>query len=358
MRILDSTVQLSATHVYQQTSVRQESFEAWVGEAPRSRPASPSSLPEETQPQPAAAAAPPVEGSSEQNEVSEAVIDRDAIDRLLLEKHFGKGKGLHLGSIKQAYADGSAEAASTQAVARQQVQQQVKGEQSPTAAPAAPAEGWGLRYDLVELHTESESTSFQASARVTTADGRTIDVDAALSMARTEAQLTEVHVRAGDAAKVDPLVLNLQGGAASFSGQTTFDLDGDGATETVAQLGGGSAYLALDKNGNGMVDSGKELFGPSTGSGFGELAALDQDGNGWVDEGDSAYQSLRLWNQEAGTLSSLSTANVGAIYARSAATPFDLKDASGALQASVAETGLFLREDGSAGTVQHVDLVA
>lgn len=58
-----------------------------------------------------------------------------------------------------------------------------------------------------------------------------------------------------------------------------------------------------------------------------------------------------------GTLGTLRAAGVGAIYTRAAPTPFEVRDAGGAPQASVAETGLFLREDGTAGTMQHVDLV-
>jgi hypothetical protein len=203
-----------------------------------------------------------------------------------------------------------------------------------------------------------QATAFSAVAQVTTSDGRTIQVQAALAMEQTQVTSSEIHLRAGDAAKVDPLVLNLQGGAAGFAGTTSFDLNGDGTRETVAALGPGSAYLALDRNGNGAIDSGAELFGPSSGSGFGELAALDQDGNGWVDEGDAAFSALRLWSPGSGSLSPLAAAGVGALYTGAVATPFDLKSSSGALQASVAQTGLFLREDGTAGTVQHVDLVA
>jgi hypothetical protein len=172
-----------------------------------------------------------------------------------------------------------------------------------------------------------------------------------------QAQLTssEVHLRAGDA-QVDPLVLNLRAGAAGLAGATSFDLNGDGAKETVAALAPGSAYLALDQNGNGLIDSGAELFGPSTGSGFGELSALDQDRNGWVDEGDPAFSRLRLWSPASGQLSPLAAAGVGALYTAAVATPFDLRTAEGRLLGRVAQTGLFLREDGTAGTIQHVDL--
>ena len=151
-------------------------------------------------------------------------------------------------------------------------------------------------------------------------------------------------------------MLNLAGGAAALAGRATFDLDADGAAESTAGLASGSAWLAMDRNGDGAIGSGAELFGPTTGSGFGELAALDQDGNGWVDEGDAAFSSLRLWRPD-GFLATLRGAGVGALSTRAVATPYALT-AGGAVAGRIAETGLFLREDGSAGTVQHVDLVA
>ncbi len=52
----------------------------------------------------------------------------------------------------------------------------------------------------------------------------------------------------------------------------------------IQQLAQGQYYLAKDSNNNGAVDSGKELFGPTTGQGFAELAAYDEDENGLIDQ--------------------------------------------------------------------------
>ena len=54
-------------------------------------------------------------------------------------------------------------------------------------------------------------------------------------------------------------------------------------------LGSGSGFLALDKNGNGKIDDGSELFGTKSGDGFADLAEYDSDGNGWIDEKGRVY---------------------------------------------------------------------
>mgnify|MGYP000465316364 CR=1 FL=1 len=54
-------------------------------------------------------------------------------------------------------------------------------------------------------------------------------------------------------------------------------------------LQGGSGYLALNKNGDGVINDGSELFGTASGDGFYDLSMYDEDGNGWIDENDHAY---------------------------------------------------------------------
>jgi len=362
MRIASSTVELAAAHASSSRTSRTEAFQAWVGDEPPRGAAVAPGRPALAAPlaamaaaaspsaQPATPAADPTTTADEEGR--QRGTPRDELDLAILRRTFRLERTLSRAAreIRSAYADPGP----AQQAARLQA-----ADRAPTAAPAQPPTpaGWGLRYDLTETSVQQEATTFSAAAQVTTGDGRTIQVQAALAMERTQVQTSQVQLRAGDA-KVDPLVLNLQGGAASFSGTTRFDLNGDGTQETVAALGPGSAYLALDRNGNGTIDSGAELFGPSTGSGFAELSALDQDGNGWIDEGDAAFSQLQLWSPGSATPSPLQAAHVGAIYTGAVATPFDLTSAGGALQGSVAQTGLFLREDGTAGTVQHVDLVA
>lgn len=85
-----------------------------------------------------------------------------------------------------------------------------------------------------------------------------------------------------------------------------FDIDGDGTEEQVAWTAMGShlAFLALDRNGNGKIDNGKELFSnytfPGVGNGF---AALNQEAKRWgnpglIHERQPLYEKLLLWEDE------------------------------------------------------------
>lgn len=241
-----------------------------------------------------------------------------------------------------------------------------KGSATPPAAAAAanpPPAGFGVEYDRHESYTEQEQTTFSASGTVTTADGRQIAFQLELNMQRSYHEESDVSLRLGDAArKTDPLVLNFSGTAAQLSDQRfAFDLNADGSTEQINFAAAGSAFLAFDRNADGVVNNGSELFGPSSGNGFNELAALDGDSNGWIDENDSAFKNLRLWSRNSigeNTLQSLSQAGVGAISLSHIATPFDIKTNANQLLGSIRSTGIFLQEDGSAGTIQQLDLTA
>jgi hypothetical protein len=236
---------------------------------------------------------------------------------------------------------------------------------APAPAPAVPAPGapgragWGLEHDVREEIRVAEITRFEARGEVTTSDGRRIAMDLELEMARLEVQTRSASVRAGDARKVDPLVVNLTGGPVAFDGRHDFDLDADGRPESIARLGPASAYLAIDRDGDGAVADGRELFGPATGDGFAELAAHDADGNGWIDEADPVFRELLLWRPgeggDGGTLVGAAAAGLGAIHVGRVATVFSV-GSGGAAVAEVAETGVYVKEDGTPATIQHVDL--
>jgi hypothetical protein len=223
--------------------------------------------------------------------------------------------------------------------------------------------GFGLQYDSVETRSEQETMQYSAAGVVRTAEGAEIQFSVALSMSRSFASEQRVHFEVGDTrALQDPLVLNFGGSAASLSStRFAFDVDSDGEAEQMPLLGAGQAFLARDANNNGTVDDGSELFGPATGSGFDELASLDVDGNGWIDEADATFAQLRLWTPEAegsGSLATLAERGVGAISVNAVATPFALNDEANEALGQVKSTGVYLADDGTAGTVQQVDVTA
>ncbi|MDR2208344.1 MAG: VCBS repeat-containing protein [Azoarcus sp.] len=217
----------------------------------------------------------------------------------------------------------------------------------------------GLTYERYSSYTETEMSSFSAQGMVRTADGREINFQLDLTMFR--AYHTEEHVKFNIGKPEDPLVLNFAGTAAELSNMTfKFDLFGNGQEVDMRALTSGSGFLAFDRNGDGRVNDGRELFGTSSGNGFSDLAALDDDGNGWIDENDRAFRSLYVWNKDANgndVLTSLKNAGVGAIALTYANTPFSLKDANNNLLGQITDTSVFLMEKGGVGTVQKVDVV-
>ena len=123
----------------------------------------------------------------------------------------------------------------------------------------------------------------------------------------------------------------------------------------------GSGFLVLDKNGDGRINDGSELFGPQSGSGFGELRAYDTDGNGWIDENDAIFDKLLVWSRDASgkdQLYKLKDLGIGAIYLGDTKTEFSMKGAGNTTQGVMRSTSFFLRENGSTGTVHHIDLMA
>jgi hypothetical protein len=226
------------------------------------------------------------------------------------------------------------------------------------AASTAQAAQFGIAYDRTETRTESEETHFEASGTIQTVDGKRIDFNLALSMARSETTTSSVSLRAGNAVSKDPLVINFSGETASLSSQRfSFDLMGDGQQVDMPLLGQGSGFLVLDAVDSGKVTSGKQLFGPASGDGFTDLAKYDGDASGWIDEADAVFDRLGVWTPDAsggGSVRSLRDAGVGALYLGRTATPFTLKD--GAALGAVRSTGVYVAEDGRVGTMQQVDV--
>ena len=123
-------------------------------------------------------------------------------------------------------------------------------------------------------------------------------------------------------------------------------------------LGQACGFLAYDKNGDGIINDGNELFGAKSGDGFKDLSVYDADGNGWIDEADPIFDRLKIWSKDASgkdQLVGLGVRGIGAIFLGHAPTEFSLKDLANETDGVIRSTGVFLREDGSAGTIQQVD---
>lgn len=227
-----------------------------------------------------------------------------------------------------------------------------------------PRNGFSITTETATM--EKESVSYSAVGEVKTADGKIISFDLNLSMSRS----TESYMQSTIGFKpevfqtnrlVDPLVINYAGTAASLTNEKfDFDLDSDGKTDRISFAGSGNGFLALDKNGDGKINDGSELFGPQSGNGFDELRKYDEDGNGWIDEADSVYEKLQVWTKDNNgndILYKLKDLDIGAIYLNDTKTQYGMYDASGNQQGMMQSSSIFLKDSGGAGTISHIDLL-
>ena len=355
MKIADSTVLLGASHASQQRYELKERLRAWIGNASSEENGGRRALPE----RPPAASSVQLSDAGKATQSNEADAIQQGIDaanndpRLKLLRAMIAlltGKDVNILDLSDYVGDATPATPPQQSAA------------TTTNTNTAPqSAGYGVEYERHESYSESEQTSFSATGIVRTSDGKEIRFDLSLSLSRSYQVESSTSLRLGDARqKRDPLIVNFAGTAAQLTSQRfRFDLDADGKGENINFATGGSGFLAIDRNGDGKIGDGSELFGASSGNGFAELAQFDSDHNGWIDENDSAYAQLRVWSKdEAGNdrIVSLKQADVGAINVTGVDSPFSFKDGNNDLQAQVRASSVFLSDSGRAGSVQQVDL--
>ncbi len=168
----------------------------------------------------------------------------------------------------------------------------------------------------------------------------------------------------------DPLTFDLDGdGLETIALNTTnpimFDHDGDGNQTATGWISPDDAFLVLDRNGNGTIDNGTELFGDSTPvpdgqggtrnavDGFDALAAQDTNADGVVNNQDANFANLRLWrdlNQngtsEAGELTTLAQNNIASISVAKTENNTLLPNGN-----VIADLGHYTKTDGTEGTL-------
>lgn len=237
-------------------------------------------------------------------------------------------------------------------------------------SPASSLDGAGSAQPVYQVntltnqyyHREEEHTAFSTTGMVKTADGRELSFNLEVAMSRSFEEYYEETYSTGMVTYCDPLVVNLDTNIAQVSDQKFFfDLDQDGEEEEISSLQSGSGFLALDLNGDGVINDGGELFGTQSGNGFADLAKYDKDGNGWIDEADEIWEKLLIWTKDEDgndKLYHLSDLGVGAIGLGNVSTQFALNsEQNNQHNAMIRNTGIFLYENGNVSTVQHLDLV-
>ena len=166
------------------------------------------------------------------------------------------------------------------------------------------------------------------------------------------------------APRIDPLVLDLDGDGIETTSTRNgsvilFDHDGDGIKTGTGWVKPDDGWLVLDRNGNGAIDSGRELFGVNTiksngqlaKDGFDALKDLDLNHDNKIDSIDDVFANLRIWrdlNQDGvsqgNELSTLGDNSITAININSTAVRNDL--GNGNIQTAA---GSFTRSNGTTG---------
>ena len=171
----------------------------------------------------------------------------------------------------------------------------------------------------------------------------------------------------------DPLTLDLDGDgietvASNGHKGALFDHSNDGIRTATGWINKDDGLLVYDRNGDGVVNNGGELFGDNTllkngeraANGYQALADLDDNGDGKVDAADSAFAKLRVWrdlNQDGisqeGELLTLNEAKVKALNLANKNSDRDLGNGN-----SLAEEGTYTDSDGNEKQMGDLNLAA
>ena len=165
--------------------------------------------------------------------------------------------------------------------------------------------------------------------------------------------------------RVDPLIFDLDGDGIKTTSldqsRAYFDLDNNGFAERTAWVDASDGLLVLDRNNDGQITSGQELFGDQTllangrraDSGFEALREFDSNRDGRIDAKDEVYSKLKIWRDlngdgisQAEELKALGDYNIASISLSS--TSSNASDVMNNIQRRV---GSFIKTDGSGGVI-------
>lgn len=166
---------------------------------------------------------------------------------------------------------------------------------------------------------------------------------------------------------ISPIVLDLDGDGVETIGVNAgayFDHDGNGFAESTGWVGADDGLLVWDRNSDGRINDGKELFGSETllsdgtkaANGYQALSELDSNADGKIDISDAAFASLKVWKDldgdgysAASELITLTDAGVQSINTGSTSSTY--VDPNGNAHKL---TGSFTKTDGMIGATADV----
>lgn len=160
---------------------------------------------------------------------------------------------------------------------------------------------------------------------------------------------------------IDPIMLDLDNDGIETTDIIEgiyFDHDQDGFAEATAWVGEDDGLLVMDRNGNGTIDDGSELFGNYTplsdgstaNDGYEALTDLDSNSDGVIDANDEEFSSLQVLKGD-GTLLKLEEAGIQSISLDYTET--DITDENENQQVA---TGTYTKTDGTTGEVGEYNL--
>ena len=169
----------------------------------------------------------------------------------------------------------------------------------------------------------------------------------------------------------DPLALDLDGDGIETrgaDGKVVFDHNNDGVKTDTGWLRPDDGWLVLDRNSNGTIDNGGELFGVDTvksdgtkaSDGFDALSDLDSNNDNIFDAGDTRFADVRVWrdlNQDgvsqSSELSTLAANNIRSISLNKTSATTNLGNGN-----AQTATATFTRTDDTTGTAANLGLVS
>ncbi|MCG6537659.1 MAG: C40 family peptidase, partial [Syntrophales bacterium LBB04] len=168
---------------------------------------------------------------------------------------------------------------------------------------------------------------------------------------------------------LDPLILDLDGDGIETVASTNgayFDHDGNGFAERTGWTSAHDGLLVMDRNGDGIINNGGELFGDQTilhngrmaTDSFQALSDLDDNGDGRIDTNDTAFSQLKIWQDRDGDgyssadeLKTLAEMGINALNTTHGIT--NTPDGHGNTQI---QAGTYIKTDGTTGQMGGVVL--